>query len=130
MHYYCVIIMLMKKDETIENYLEAIYFISKEKKVVRAIDVVNYLGFSRPTVSVALKNLEKDGYIQIDNNVITLAKKGIEVAKTISERHEYIANILIKLGVSEQTAYNDSCLIEHDISDETFEAIKKATKNI
>ena len=120
----------MKKDETIQNYLEAIYFISKEKKIVRAIDIVNYLHFSRPTVCVALKQLEKDGYVKVSTNNITLTKKGEEIAKVMAARHMYIAELLINMGVSEETAYADSCLIEHDISDETFEAIKKYTKNI
>lgn len=120
----------MKKDETIQNYLEAIYFVSQEKEKVRAIDVCRYLGFSRPTVSVALKQLEVDNYITIDRNNIQLAKKGKNIAKTMSERHEYIAKILMSLGVSKKTAYKDSCLVEHDLSDESFNAIKKATKKI
>ena len=120
----------MKKDETIQNYLEAIYIISLEKNNVKAIDVVNYLHYSRPTVSVALKNLENDKYIEIVNNNINLTKKGINVAKNMYEKHEYIANVLIKLGVSKKQAYKDSCLVEHDLSDESFKAIKKATKNL
>lgn len=120
----------MKKDETIQNYLEAIYFISLEKKDVRAIDVVKYMNFSRPTVSVALKQLEEDGYINIKNNIITLNESGKKIAKTMSERHEIIAELLIKLGVSEKTAYKDSCLIEHDLSNESFAAIKKQAKRI
>ena len=120
----------MKKDETIQNYLEAIYFISKEKKIVRAIDIVNYLHFSRPTVCVALKQLEKDNYVKVSANNIILTNKGEDIAKVMAARHMYIAQLLINMGVSEETAYADSCLIEHDISDETFEAIKKYTKNI
>lgn len=120
----------MKKDETIQNYLEAIYIISLQKDKVRAIDVVNYLHFSRPTVSIALKQFEDDGYIINDKNTIKLTEKGIDVAKNMYERHEYIAKILIHLGVSEEQAYEDSCLIEHDLSNESFEAIKKAHDNI
>ena len=120
----------MKKDETIQNYLEAIYFISQEKDKVRAIDVVNYLRFSRPTVSVALKELEKNGYIINESNIIKLTERGNDVAHSMSERHIYIAEVLMKLGVSEKTAYRDSCLVEHDLSDESFEAIKKATENL
>ena len=118
----------MKKDETIQNYLEAIYFISIEKNDVRAIDVVKYMNFSRPTVSVALKQLEKEGYINIKNNIITLNETGKKIAKTMSERHEIIAKLLIKLGVSKEAAYKDSCLIEHDLSSESFSAIKKYAK--
>lgn len=120
----------MKKNETIQNYLETIYIISLNKNKVRAIDVVNYLHFSRPTVSVALKQLETDGFITIENNVIYLTDNGNEVAKEMYERHEYIAKILIHIGVDEKQAYEDSCLIEHDISEESFQAIKKATEKI
>ena len=120
----------MKKDETIQNYLEAIHIISLQKEKVRAIDVVNYLKFSRPTVSVALKQLEEDGFIGIENNIIVLTEKGKDVAKLMYERHEYIAKILMYLGVSENQAYEDSCLVEHDLSEESFKAIKKATEKI
>lgn len=120
----------MKKNETIQNYLEAIYIISLSKKTVRAIDVVNYLHFSRPTVSVALKQLENESFINIEKNIIALTEKGQQVAKEMYERHEYIAKILMHVGVGEKQAYEDSCLIEHDISDESFQAIKKATEKI
>ena len=114
----------MKKDETIQNYLEAIYITKLEKNDVRAIDISNYLHFSRPTVSIALKELEKNEYITISKNLIALTDKGEEVAKAMYERHEFIAQLLMKLGVNEKTAYDDSCMIEHDLSDESFEAIK------
>lgn len=119
----------MKKDETIQNYLEAIYIISLNKADVKAIDISKYLGFSRPTVSIAIKQLENDGYISINNNAISLTNKGNDIAITMYERHEFIANALIKLGVSEKQAYEDSCLIEHDISNESFDALKKALEN-
>lgn len=119
----------MKKRETIQNYLEAIYFIQLEKGKVRAIDVVKYMRYSRPTVSVALKQLENEGYITIEKNIISLNPDGVKIAKTMSERHEYIAKLLMSLGVSKKTAYMDSCLIEHDLSNESFNAIKKATKS-
>lgn len=118
----------MKKSETIENYLEAIYILSLKKKSVKAIDVVNYLGFSRPTVSIALKNLENDSYVKINGFDISLTDEGLKVAKSTYEKHELIAKVLISLGVSEEVAYHDSCLIEHDLSDESFKAIKKAAK--
>ena len=120
---------LMKKEETIQNYLEAIYITSTKKQDVRPIDIVKYMKFSRPTVSVALKQLEDDKYIKLNNNNITLTEKGKKIALAMYERHEYIAKILMKLGVDEKTAYKDSCLIEHDLSVKSFEAIKKATKN-
>ena len=121
---------LMKKQETIQNYLEAIHIIGLNKKEVKAIDVVNYMNFSRPTVSIALKSLEKDDFIIIDNNKISLTKKGLDEATKMYERHEYIAQVLMKLGVQKDVAYEDSCLIEHDISDESFDAIKKATAHL
>ena len=119
----------MKKDETIQNYLEAIYITSLKKEKIRAIDIVKYLHFSRPTVSVALKQLETEGYIEINNNIIILTKKGNDVAKIMYERHEYIAKILMHIGVSKEKAYEDSCLVEHDLSEESFMAIKKATQD-
>ena len=118
----------MKKEETIQNYLEAIHILSLDRDVVRAVDIANYFNFSRPTVSVALKNLEADKYITVDNNEIRLTKKGLKIADTMYERHVYIARILMKIGVDEKTAYEDSCLIEHDLSAESFAAIKKATE--
>lgn len=126
-NYICNIIILMKKNETIQNYLEAIHILSLEKGKVRAIDVVNYMHFSRPTVSIALKQLEDEKYIVINNNYLELTQKGKEVADKMYERHEYIAQLLIKLGVSKQQAYEDSCLVEHDLSEESFNAIKNAT---
>lgn len=120
----------MNKDETVQNYLEAIHITSLKKEKVRAIDVVNYLHFSRPTVSIALKKLETDGYIEIKNNIIFLTEKGNKVASLMYERHEYIAKVLMYLGVSKEKAYEDSCLVEHDLSEESFIAIKKATENI
>jgi len=117
----------MNINETRENYIEAIYIISLEKEDVRAIDVVDYLKYSRPTVSIALKQLEKEEYITIDKLKIKLTNKGLNIAKKMYERHEYIAKVLMSLGVSKKTAYEDSCKIEHDLSKESFEAIKKAT---
>lgn len=119
----------MKKDETIQNYLEAIYITALNKDKVKAIDIVRYLHFSRPTVSIALKQLESEEYISISKNIIYLTEKGKEVASSIYERHEYIAKVLMYLGVSKEKAYEDSCLVEHDLSDESFDAIKKATNN-
>lgn len=119
----------MKKNETIQNYLEAIHILSLKNREVRSIDVANYLGFSRPTVSIALRDLEEKGYISFDNTKVVLTEKGKDVATSMYERHEYIAKLLIQLGVDEKIAYEDSCLIEHDISQESFEAIKNATKD-
>lgn len=114
----------MNKTETRQNYLEAIYIISKQKGNVRSIDVAEYLSFSRPTVSIALKQLKDEGYLDVVDNLIKLSSIGIAEAEKMYERHEMIAQILIDLGVKENIAYNDSCLIEHDLSDESFAAIK------
>lgn len=114
----------MHKNETIENYLEAIYITSLKQAHVRAIDIVEYMNFSRPTVSVALKQLQNEGYLTIENNKIYLSEKGLNRAIKMYERHELIANLLIHLGVDPIVAYEDSCMIEHDISEESFEAIK------
>lgn len=116
----------MRIKESAENYLEAILMIKKEKGNVRSIDVANELGFSKPSVSVAMKNFREDGYISIDSDgSISLTKKGLEIAERIFERHNVIAKALIALGVDEQTAFEDSCKIEHDISQQTFEKLKE-----
>lgn len=120
----------MKRDETIQNYLEAIHILTLKNNRVRAIDVVKYLGFARPTVSIALKQLEEEGYVKMNGNLIGLTKAGKDIACTMYERHELIAQLLIKIGVNEEQAYEDSCLIEHDLSNESFEAIKKAVKKL
>lgn len=111
--------------ESAENYLETILVIHNEKGYCRCIDISNKMGFSKPSVSVYMKNLREDGYISIDNNGdITLTEKGCDIAKRIYERHNIIAGFLMQLGTSEETAYQDSCKIEHDISEESFKLIK------
>lgn len=120
----------MNKNETRENYLEAIQILSLNKQGVKAIDVAKYLKFARATVSVALKELEKEGYIKFEKYSIFLTPKGLKIANTIYERHEYIARLLMHFGVDQKTAYEDSCMIEHDLSQKSFEAIKKATKKL
>ena len=116
----------MKIKESAENYLEAILMIKREKGNVRSIDVANELGFSKPSVSVAMKNFREEGYITIDSDgSISLTKKGLEIAERVFERHNVIAKALIALGVDEETAFEDSCKIEHDISQQTFEKLKE-----
>lgn len=115
----------MKITESAEMYLETILVLSKQGDV-RAIDICKSMNFSRPTVSVAIHNLEKDGYIKISpEGNITLESSGLEVAERIYERHTVLTKILVSLGVSEKTASEDACKMEHDISIETFECIKK-----
>lgn len=116
----------MKIQESAENYLEVILELSGELERVRSIDVANKLGFSKPSVSVAMKNFKAEGFIDVDGNGnITLLKKGRDIAERIYERHNTIAGMLIALGVDDKTAYEDACKIEHDISQQTFECLKK-----
>ena len=115
----------MKIQESAEDYLEAILHLSKKNEFVRSIDVVHHLGYSKPSVSVYLKNLRVNGYISVDSDGhITLTDSGMEIARRIDQRHEMLANILIKLGVSKEVAYEDACGMEHHISDESFNALK------
>ncbi len=116
----------MKIQESAENYLETILILKKEKGNVRSIDVVNELGFSKPSVSVAMKHLREDGYVTVDENgFINLTEKGLEIASSIYERHTLISNWLIQLGVPKEIALEDACRMEHVISSETFHALKK-----
>ena len=112
--------------ESGENYLESILVLSLKQSEVHAIDIVNYLGYYKPSVSIMLKKLKESGYITInDESHIYLTDKGLEVARKIYTRHKILKDFLISLGVSETTAEDDACKIEHDLSDETIEAIKK-----
>lgn len=116
--------------ESGENYLEAILMLSRKKDGVHAIDIVNELNFSKPSVSIMLKKLKDEGYIDIDSNQhIHLLPSGLEIAETILERHELLTKILIELGVNPDVAEDDACKIEHDLSKETFDAIKKYYNN-
>lgn len=115
--------------ESAENYLEAILMIKKQKGHVRSIDIANHLNFTKPSVSVAMKSFREEGYITMDSDGgISLTEKGMKIASGVYERHEVIAKALIALGVDEKTAYEDSCKVEHDISNETFEALKAHLK--
>lgn len=114
----------MKILESAENYLEAILIISKKQTTVRAADICNFFGYSRPTVSAVIKQFKENGYINVNDNLITLTEKGLSIAKTMFERHNVIAEILTAIGVDEETAHKDSCRIEHDISEKTFKCIK------
>lgn len=117
--------------ESGENYLEAILMISEKQQDVHAIDIVNVLKFSKPSVSIMLKKLKDENYIDIDEHShITLTKAGLEIANKIYERHKILTQLLLDLGVSEETAEDDACKIEHDLSIETFDAIKKARINL
>ena len=116
----------MKIHESAENYLETILMIKNKKGSVRSIDIANELDFSKPSVSVAMKNLRENGFIDVDSNgYITLLDKGQEIAEKMYERHTTLSKWLISLGVPEDIAVEDACRIEHIISVETFEEIKK-----
>ena len=115
----------MEIHESAEDYLEAILMIKEQKGVVRSIDVVNELGYSKPSVSIAMKHLRENGYVLMDENgLLTLTGAGREIAERIFERHELLTEWLIQLGVSPQTAQADACRIEHVISTQTFDKIK------
>ena len=115
-----------KSDESVQDYLETIYLLSKEKPQVRSIDIANELSYSKPSVSVAMKNLRNNGYIEVaDNGYITLTDSGLSIAESVFERHSLMTQFLIHLGVSPEIAKEDACMMEHDISEESFEALKK-----
>lgn len=118
----------MKIHESAENYLETIYILkNKNNGYVRAIDIAHELSFTKASVSVALKSLKNGGYITVneEDGNISLTPGGLAIAEKIYERHNVIAKILMQLGVCEKTAFEDSCKIEHHISSESFDMIKR-----
>jgi len=120
----------MKIKESAENYLETIFILNKKNGHTRSIDVANHLNFSKPSVSVAVKSLRESGYITVDEDGgLFLTDKGLEIAEKMYERHHIIAKALIALGVDDETAYEDSCKIEHHISNLSFEKIKEYLEN-
>ena len=113
-------------QESGEMYLESIYVLTKSKERVRSIDVCEHRGYSKPSVSRAVSNLKKAGYITVnDDGHISLTEMGMLHAKKIFERHTLLTELLIRLGVSPEVAAADACRIEHHISDESFEALKR-----
>lgn len=113
-------------QESGEMYLESILALSETKENVRSIDIAEYMNFSKPSVSRAVGKLKSANYIEVDGNgFITLTPEGTEIARKIYERHQVLTSLLVSLGVSEKTAQEDACKIEHDISDETFRIIKE-----
>ena len=116
----------MHLQESGEMYLETIYILSQKSSSVRSIDVGDYMGFSKPSVSRAVGILKKGGYVVMDKDgYLSLTDSGLEVAKKIYERHTTLTDFLVRLGVDKNTAVEDACKMEHDISDETFEALKR-----
>lgn len=114
----------MNIHESAEDYLEAILALRESQGMVRSIDVVHRLGLSKPSVSVAMKRLRENGYIEMDGDgFLTLLPPGEEIAQRIYTRHMLLTQFLVRLGVSPEVAAADACKIEHDLSDETFEKI-------
>ena len=119
----------MNLQESGEMYLETILVLSKKKERVRAIDICEYLDYSKPSVSRALGLLKEGNYVTVGSNgALSLTESGLRIATKIYERHEILTAMLTRLGVSEETADRDACKIEHRISDESFEAIKAHLK--
>ena len=116
----------MQLQESGEMYLESIYVLSKKSNAVRAIDICEYMGFSKPSISRAIGLLKNGGYVVSDENgFLSLTESGFAIAQKVYERHTLLTDFLINLGVDPEIASEDACKIEHHISDESFEAIKR-----
>lgn len=121
----------MALQESGEMYLESIYVLLQKSSHVRSIDVCEYMGFSKPSVSRAVGLLKEGKYITVDRDgYISLTERGIEVAQKMYERHTLLTNFLMKIGVDEKIAAEDACKIEHHLSDESFNALKKHAKSM
>ena len=121
----------MAVSEAIENYLETIYILSQRQNEVHAIDICTYLSYSRPTVSIVLRQMRENGLVTVnEDNHIHLTGEGLAIASRIYERHTVLSDMLMSLGVKQETALRDACKIEHDLSDETFEAIKRHARRM
>ena len=119
----------MNKLESSEDYLERILMLTQKNGTVRSIDIANDMGFSKPSVSIAMKKLKAKDYIEIDDNgVITLTAQGLAIAEYILNKHNFLKKLLISIGVSPETAEDDACKIEHEISDETFQRLVERFK--
>lgn len=119
----------MKMQESPEDYLETILVLSKDLENVRSIDVANHLGYSKPSISVAMKRLRENGYLTVDDNGhLLLTETGLSIAQNIYEKHQVLTQFLLSIGVSQDTAKKDACRIEHVISDESFEKLKKLSQ--
>ena len=123
------LVMNMTIHKSSEDYLEAMLMLKQERGYIRSIDVAEKLGVTKPSVSYATKRLRESGYISLDPaGMIVLLGPGLEIAERMYERHMLLTDLLIGLGVSPETARRDACEIEHDLSDETFDAIRKHAK--
>lgn len=115
----------MALRKSAEDYLETVLMIKNEKGIVHSIDIANHLGFSKPSVSRAVTNLRHDGYLTMkDDGELELTEKGLSTAQHVYERHTILTELLLKLGVCKKTADEDACLVEHVISEETFDKLR------
>ena len=120
----------MNKLESSEDYLERILMLSQKNGSVRSIDIAHDMGFSKPSVSVAMKKLREKGLINVDKDgLITLTQEGLSIAERTLERHHVLKELLISLGVDEQTAEDDACKVEHELSEQTFDKIREVYKS-
>ena len=120
----------MKTHESAENYLETILVLSRSGNKVRSVDIANELGYSKPSVSIAVKNLKEKGYIDVDiNGNISLTESGHSIAESMYDRHVLFSDWLMHLGVDRETALDDACKMEHAMSEKSFLAIKKHIEN-
>lgn len=120
-----------KSEESVEDYLETILLLGRQMPQVRSVDVANELNYSKPSVSVAMKNLRQKHYVTVsEEGYIHLTEEGRALAETVYERHSLISGWLVSLGVNPVTAAEDACRIEHDISAESFDAIKKCISDV
>ena len=117
-------------QKSAEDYLESILVLHQRRGMVRSIDIVNELGYSKPSVSVAMKKLRESGYITMAaDGAITLNESGLEIASRVYNRHKTITRMFTLMGVSPETAAEDACKVEHDLSDETFQRILEFVRN-
>ena len=117
----------MSPNESREDYLERILMLKEKNGFVRSIDIASDMGYSKPSISVAIKKLKQDGLITVDEttNYISLTKDGLDIAKKVYERHQIISSILKSIGVPEDIALEDACKVEHDLNEITFNKIKE-----
>ena len=120
----------MKIQKSAEDYLEAMLMLKEERGYIRSIDIAAKLGVTKPSVSYATKRLRENGYITTDPaGMIVLTESGLEIAERLYERHELITKLFVKIGVSPEQAREDACKIEHDLSEETFAAVRKRVES-
>lgn len=121
----------MQIHESAEDYLEQILMLREKKGVVRSIDIANSMGYSKPSISIAMKHLRENGYVVMnEDNYISLTEKGSEIANRIYNRHRTLTRLLVKLGVPEDLAEKDACKVEHDLSPESYDALKQHLKTL